>query len=296
MTSHFKFNVHISNRNQGVTIYPPSENKKLKFLPNWLNKYGKLLKKESLNNLPNYYRKFSQGTIVKVDFGARVGSEMSLNHFCVVLSKNDTQYDRNIIVVPLSSKAHDSYLPLGKELFKQALNLIKVRIDDLQKKIDEIIKEMENIPSKIVFEFNSEEENNYLKEIMRYESFNLNESVDAFKFKDSDCYKLYLKIINSNDYQNFDTINEFVNTVNTVSQQLDNLTKDLKQLNDELKSLVKLQNSLENYNVETYADVGNITTVSKLRVTKFSKYNLSENISFNKNILDKIKDRLNDFI
>lgn len=296
MTSHFKFNVHISNRNQGVTIYPPSENKKLKFLPNWLNKYGKLLKKESQNNLPNYYRKFSQGTIVKVDFGARVGSEMSLNHFCVVLSKNDTQYDRNIIVVPLSSKTHDSYLPLGKELFKQALNLIKIRIDGLQKKIDEFIKEMENIPSKITFEFNSEEENNYLKEIMRSESFNLNESVDALKFKDSDCYKLYLKIIDSNDYQNFDTISEFVNTVNTVSQQLDNLTKDLKQLNDELKSLVELQNSLENYNVETYADVGNITTVSKLRVTKFSKYNLSENISFNKNILDKIKDRLNDFI
>lgn len=94
----------------------------------------------------------------------------------------------------------------------------------------------------------------------------------------------------------FNTINEFVNAINDVSQQIDKLTADLKQLKHESKSLTDLQTSLKNYNVETYADVNNITTVSKLRVTKFSKYNLSENIAFDKTILDKIKDRLNDFI
>lgn len=123
---------------------------------------------------------------------------MSLRHFCVTLSKNDTKYNRN----PLSSKKHKGYIPLGKELFKQALNLIKIRIDEIQSKIEVVTKEVQNIPFKIYFEFNSDEVN-YLKKIIKHKNFNLDETINIFNFKNSDCYNLYLKIINSNDYQDF---------------------------------------------------------------------------------------------
>lgn len=295
MTSSFEFEIHTKFSQNGKFVIYPKRNNKLKFLPNWLSKYGYLLKKEEQNNLPKIYRKFNQGTIVKVDFGARIGSEMSLEHFGIVLTKNDNKYKRNIIVVPLSSKKHEGYLPLGKELFKQALILVKRRIDDINHRSKTLVRQITNIPSNLHFEFNNEEVE-YLNKISNIYEMPKWVNIDILEFKNSYHYKLYEKIIHNNDYYKFDNIVNFVLTVEKVSKKIDDLNNHLEQLKDETNLLTKLENKLNKYNKETYADVGNITTVSKLRVSKFSKYNLSGNITFNENIINKIKDRLNDFI
>lgn len=49
------------------------------------------------------YKKYERGTIVKVDFGVGIGSEMSQIHFAIVLNNYDNYRNNILTVVPLTS-------------------------------------------------------------------------------------------------------------------------------------------------------------------------------------------------
>lgn len=57
-----------------------------------------------INTKPQYFKRYSRGSIVRVRFGVNVGSEFSGNHYAVVVSKNDTAYNPVLHVVPITSK------------------------------------------------------------------------------------------------------------------------------------------------------------------------------------------------
>lgn len=65
------------------------------------------------------YRVYKRGQIVLVNFKPQVGTEFSLTHLAIVLSKNDTELGTKITVVPLSSKYHPEYLDLGEFLYSE---------------------------------------------------------------------------------------------------------------------------------------------------------------------------------
>lgn len=69
-------------------------------LPAWLNQYAYFLNNEIHGDLPAYYPRYKQGTLVMVNFGVKVGSELSGPHFAVVLSNKDDKYRSTMIVVP----------------------------------------------------------------------------------------------------------------------------------------------------------------------------------------------------
>ena len=78
-------------------------NNKFRFLPNWLEKEANLFLSETQNTSKSY-NVLKRGSLIFVDFGINIGSELSNRHWAVVLNKNDSPKSRNLTVLPISSK------------------------------------------------------------------------------------------------------------------------------------------------------------------------------------------------
>ena len=66
-----------------------------------------MVQKEHNGSSKKKYVKLKRGSIVFVNFGVNVGSEISGHHFAVVVNKDDTIYKPFTTVVPLTSKSKD---------------------------------------------------------------------------------------------------------------------------------------------------------------------------------------------
>lgn len=78
-------------------------NNKFRFLPNWLEKESNLFLSETQNTSKSY-NVLKRGSLIFVDFGINIGSELSNRHWAVVLNKNYSPKSRNLTVLPISSK------------------------------------------------------------------------------------------------------------------------------------------------------------------------------------------------
>lgn len=72
-------------------------------MPNWLEKESNLFLSETQNTSKSY-NVLKRGSLIFVDFGINIGSELSNRHWAVVLNKNDSPKSRNLTVLPISSK------------------------------------------------------------------------------------------------------------------------------------------------------------------------------------------------
>lgn len=95
-------------------------NDKFITLDRWLEKESNIFIKETINNLNKKYPKFKRGQIIKVDFGINIGSELSHTHFAIVLNSDDSLYNDNITVIPITSKSGYKRIPIGK-ILKEAI-------------------------------------------------------------------------------------------------------------------------------------------------------------------------------
>ncbi|WP_256999349.1 type II toxin-antitoxin system PemK/MazF family toxin [Mammaliicoccus sciuri] len=77
-------------------------NKKILFMPHWLDFYANTIKSESRKK-KLYFKSYKKGSIIYVKLGSNIGSEFSGNHFCVVLDNQDNKGKETITIVPLSS-------------------------------------------------------------------------------------------------------------------------------------------------------------------------------------------------
>lgn len=80
------------------------KNQKFEHIDAWLLKTSKHFKTENSILQKALYPRFEYGTIVKVDFGINVGSELSGPHFAIVLDKFDSTKSNSITVLPLTSQ------------------------------------------------------------------------------------------------------------------------------------------------------------------------------------------------
>lgn len=123
---------------------------KFSYLDEWLLKKSKLLMKESerlaieLEESENIQRQrfktYQRGTIIKVDFGIGIGSEISQVHFAIVLNNYDNPKNNVLTVVPLTSKKKKFNLYLGNLIYETLDNKLKIE-PEVIKIIDKDIKE-----------------------------------------------------------------------------------------------------------------------------------------------------------
>ena len=108
---------------------------KFTYLDDWLLKKSNLLLEETKlleNKEKKNYKNYERGTIIKVDFGVSLGSEMSQIHFAIVLNNYDNPKNNILTVIPLTST-------------KSKFNLnLKSLITDLIIEIEQEIKKLEN--------------------------------------------------------------------------------------------------------------------------------------------------------
>lgn len=281
--------------------FSESDDFKTKLLPYWIQKFSSLIAREQSGKTPRYYAEFSQGTLVMVDFGVRIGGEISGWHFGVVLNKNDTKYERNIIVVPLTSKKKSRYIPLDYEVMEECSKLLFNRSESCLKKIKILEDEKEKFinefnTSNKHFSFNTETETTMFREseLENSSSFTIELSTDPNsnnEFRQNlNKLKSHKNFSQAKNVKIFVEISEsFLNSTERINQKMTSLVSEIEQLKT-------LEKRMERYTKSTYADVNNITTVSKLRAKKISEYTISGNISLSETSIDKLKNKLSSII
>lgn len=101
---------------------------KFAYLDEWLLKNSKLLlseTKEYENQTSQIYKTYKRGTIIKVDFGVNLGSEMSQVHFAIVLNNYDNPKNNVLTVIPLTSKKSKFNLDLKNLVIDKLIEKIK---------------------------------------------------------------------------------------------------------------------------------------------------------------------------
>lgn len=111
---------------------------KFKKIDEWLEKESSLYKIETKEKKKRYIH-LKRGTIVKVDFGVNLGSELCHTHFAIVLSKYDNIKQETITVLPLTSKSGVGRVPLNNLIKSELLNYIKKK-GDTKENAEEISK------------------------------------------------------------------------------------------------------------------------------------------------------------
>lgn len=125
--------------------------KSVKLLAYWIKDYVKMLLAEV--SLPEKYRKYKRGEVVKVNFGFRIGHEEGGLHYAVVLSKFDNTKNSILTVMPLTSekpnfnseKIYFKNLYLGKEIMEAILLKLLVAKEQFEKETAAHISYMDNL-------------------------------------------------------------------------------------------------------------------------------------------------------
>ena len=108
---------------------------KFAYLDGWLLKESKLLLEETSkfenNKERQTYKTYKRGTIIKVDFGVNLGSEMSQVHFAIVLNNYDNPRNNVLTVVPLTSKSSKFNLDLEVLIINTLIDKVKKELTKL---------------------------------------------------------------------------------------------------------------------------------------------------------------------
>lgn len=273
-------------------------NWKVSRLPNWMNFYGNSLDMELRNESPRYYRKFEQGTIVMVDYGVPIGNELGGKHFGVVLANNDTKFKKKVLVVPLSSHYHRGYVNLGYNLMEEIARLGNERINELQDNADNLLTRLKSFMqdnSNRHFEFSKEEINffnknnidiTYLANIIPFDISRKNVKLEHF----------IDEIKNSNSWEEYPNIFEFVSFIETVFSFQQSILKDQRKFESDIKKLKDLRKKFAKYNKQSFAVTDDIRTISKLRVVKLSHFTISGNTRISSEKMKIIQAKISEII
>lgn len=287
---------------------------KLHYMREWMEFYGYWLAREKEHNVPKYYTTFKHGSVVMVNFGPNVGSELSGNHFAIVLNKNDKRENKSLTVIPLSSKDHSNYLGLGNELFKSVYQLTQQRMSDFEQEKDSVIEPLkarmkELAPKILSYKLIDESSQNA-------STFFVMDSLNGFS------HIMHEFQVNFPDYIDFENpiklkklINEIINIreqeilAHTNKSYIERLTSTISDLtdfyssiesgvilNEHIDNMQGLINKVKKYSKNTYAIIPNITTVSKLRVVKVSHYTISKNVTVSDESMVRIHNSIRNYL
>ena len=115
--------------------------KRAMLLAYWVKTYVKYIRAED-KFAPQSIFKLKRGSIVRVEFGYRIGKELGGRHYAAVLDVDNSPYRNTVTVVPLGSikesSAHDKYSVVLKDgIFSPIQKKIDALIADANRTMDE---------------------------------------------------------------------------------------------------------------------------------------------------------------
>ena len=237
----------------------------------WLKKHSNHMLSEK-NRTRGKNIVYRPGTLIRVDFGVNVGSELSGSHFAVVLNKSDNEFNNVVNVVPLTSKNGRHRIDIGFEVFDRVIEECKVQSKNVFKNRDEFDKFYELFNKIQKLEEATPELEPLLSSLLSLMCSRFGETfdLDEFHSKDDDDRNKWLDEI----------IAKYKNYMRDLTIQIEDLSKVLKTYS-------------EKYRNNTYADVTQITTVSKLRImSRINSFDPMGSISVRTDILNQIREEL----
>lgn len=284
--------------------YSEKDHFKIQNMPYWISNYSNKLNLELNNKLPRYYQTFKQGDVVMIDFGINVGSEMSGGHFGIVLNSKDDQYKRTITVVPLTSKLHKQHVSLGKNIVENTQKIISKKISEMSKRQNENIQQLQLLLSydndRMIIKEKLSDNNKTIivAEMNKLNSLYSNSNNQNESFNNSINFLTHLKnFIKSMDSAESESdLAKMYFILDKEISIITSLNESINQISLQVAGLERLSVQLSKYNKESFAAISNITTSSKLRVRKFSEYDISGNISISDIFMKKIKISISNYI
>lgn len=116
--------------------------KKSMILSYWVKTYVEFIRKEKTFN-PENLIKYKRGSIIKVDFGFRIGNELGGEHYAVVLDNKNSLSSGILTVVPLLS-LKENYVQ-NRYTVKLADGLISPLLFKLTEMMSEVNKQYEQV-------------------------------------------------------------------------------------------------------------------------------------------------------
>lgn len=255
-----------------------SKYKQAVLLSYWYETYEKLLRKEENFKKQKTYFKYERGQILFVNFGYRIGHELGGNHYCVVVSNNDSINSGNVTVVPLRSfknKINERFqVNLENSLQMSIVYNLKKTISNLR----EYGENNKTIVNTLEYVFNTENEDLIL------------DSFDNLLEECSDNYKLVNLINNVKEYffnKNIDELsNSFKNIKTYIEKRVEKTEKEIPLMQNKLKKAIEL-------NKKSIADINQITTISKLRILNPQrKEDTLSNVILDSEYMDQINNKI----
>ncbi|HDH5879100.1 TPA: type II toxin-antitoxin system PemK/MazF family toxin [Staphylococcus aureus] len=233
---------------------------RFKGLPYWHRSKSNWLFKEYNGKISNTYNSYKRGTIIYVDFGINVGSEISGGHFAIVLNKNDNKKSSMLNVIPLSSKDKKYYLSIDKTVFENASNRLKQSLDDCQKNISKITSKIEKLQSEY-------------KELYK----STKEGTNAIRDKNSDTEI---------------TISDLEKNIEELKVNIKSEEKLSKEIENNKNMIEKVYLKYSKYDKQTFACYKSLHSISKLKVRRINKYDPSGKMKVDNSTLEKLDKKI----
>ncbi|MDY2986104.1 MAG: type II toxin-antitoxin system PemK/MazF family toxin [Peptoniphilus sp.] len=244
----------------------------------WLKDYEKFLRSEDSFKCQKSYFKYKRGQILFVNFGYRVGHELGGNHYCIVVSKNDSLKSSTLTVVPLRT-------------YRNKINEnLQVLLDDsLQWSIaNQINKTLNHVSDKV-------QKNKTFALAVIYIANKYSEDLDISVFEnlknEADSNVELLDFVNLLEKHYLDKNHDEFFKVQT--ELLDFIEQDTQELEKRINYLTKSLLKAKKLNKNTIADVHQITTISKSRIINPTRKNDTLlDVILNKQYLDLINNKI----
>lgn len=211
-------------------------NPKFEYLDRWQNFQAYSFKEENNTSKAKKFKFYKRGSIIFVNFGTSIGSELSGHHFSIVLSKDDNPFNAKLTVLPLTSKNKKYNLNLGKH----------ISLKFYQKIGDELADFLGGILD---------------MEIKMYHKAEISMSFNGNLYS-GNSLTTFIKNIPNNQ--------ELINRIN-----IDSIAKNLKikgNVNDYvvkwLNDIIQIEEYYKEKEKDSYGIVDSITTISKYRINK----------------------------
>ncbi|MFI3729523.1 type II toxin-antitoxin system PemK/MazF family toxin [Vagococcus fluvialis] len=229
---------------------------KYTYLPHWLKNKSIYLFNDRIKyeqGISNH-KVYERGTIVFIDFGINVGSELSGNHFGIIIDNQDNEKNNVLTVIPISSKRKNCYIPIGRVISEQSMEYLekdfKVKFKEIACMLVFLVK-TEKIPYPKLDEalkpFYTKNSNISLKEAKKF---------------------LLERNINLTDDQ-------------SINLSLDDLIKNAHMSE-------KVFNKYKTYSTDSYAMPLNIQSISKQRIKRINRFDPSGEIKAPADVMNKI--------
>ncbi|MCS6143408.1 type II toxin-antitoxin system PemK/MazF family toxin [Latilactobacillus curvatus] len=258
---------------------------KYRYLHNWTLQKSKYLLNDERCYSGNK-KVYQRGAIVNVDFGVNIGTELSGNHFAIILNKKDTPRNDKLTVIPLTSHQHPHTIELSDTIKTSSLDEFrKTELSALLSLYSVIYLRHEALIA--IGKKSDTSPKDFLNSVFE----GIEDDKGGVEFIE------YMKGSTTNQIKNKEDAIVFLKT-NTDFYDTENYDDDplfnsaLSKLSEMVLKLNDVLNRYELYNKTTYAKAVDITTISKARLMKINKYDPIGKMKVSNDVLDAIDNEI----